>query len=81
MLASLRATPAADPMHPVMAAGDPERAALARHRDHGIALPSALVQTLRELCARAGCAWHLEPALDRASPSPTERGPEPHRPR
>jgi len=62
MLGRLRATPAADPARPVLAAGDPERAALSRARTHGVALPRALVASLREVAARAGCAWVLGPA-------------------
>ena len=60
MCARLRATPPVDPARPVMAAGDPERAALARSRAEGVPLPAALVDALRGLAARAGCAWHLE---------------------
>ena len=77
MLGRLRATPPIDPMCPVMAAGDPERTALARHREDGIALPSALLGALRELASRAGCAWLLDtgdPTDPSASTARTERG-------
>lgn len=62
MLARLRATPAADPRRPVLAAGDPERAALARSRERGVELPAALVDALRALADRCDCDWHLSPA-------------------
>jgi LDH2 family malate/lactate/ureidoglycolate dehydrogenase len=61
MLGRLRATPAADPLRPVLAAGDPERAALARAREHGVVLPRALVEALRGVADRAKCPWVLGP--------------------
>ena len=60
MLDRLRATPAADPSQPVLAAGDPERAALKRSRELGIEIPHSLVAALREIARRADCPWVLE---------------------
>jgi len=61
LTARVRATPALDAAQPVLSAGDPERAALAAAREHGVALPGALVQALEAVSARAGCSWHLDP--------------------
>lgn len=59
MLDRLRATPAADPDQPVLAAGDPERAALKRSRELGIEVPRSLMTALREVARRADCPWIL----------------------
>ncbi len=59
MCVRLRATPPVDPARPVRVAGDPERAALARSRAEGVPLPLALVDALRGVASRAGCAWCL----------------------
>lgn len=62
MCARLRATPPVDPARPVRVPGDPERDALARSRVEGVPLPLALVDALRGVVARAGCAWCLHGA-------------------
>jgi len=55
----LRATPPADPAHPVLVAGDPEVAARTRQLSEGIPIPARLQQLVRDICARCGAPYQL----------------------
>ncbi len=60
LIDSLRATrPLADDT-PVMVAGDPERKAMAKHRDEGIAVPPNMKEKIRALAIESGASWLLE---------------------
>lgn len=56
LAAALRGSRPADPAQPVLIAGDPETAAIARRRADGIPLPDSLVALLRGVAERAGAA-------------------------
>ena len=60
LLDMLRATPPADPAQPVMVAGDPEYAAHAERKTHGIPMTETLFEELRDVCRRAGAPFILE---------------------
>jgi LDH2 family malate/lactate/ureidoglycolate dehydrogenase len=53
---ALRGSRPADAARPVMVAGDPETAAMARRRAEGIPLPDSLVAQIRAVAERAGAA-------------------------
>jgi LDH2 family malate/lactate/ureidoglycolate dehydrogenase len=56
---TLRATPAIDPGHPVMVAGDPERQRAAIRLQSGIPIAPGLLTQLRQVAAASGAAWVL----------------------
>lgn len=56
LAAALRGSRAAEPSQPVLIAGDPETAAMARRRAEGIPLPDSLIGMLRGVAERAGAA-------------------------
>ncbi|MGT2509334.1 Ldh family oxidoreductase [Cupriavidus basilensis] len=55
----LHATPPADPAAPVLVPGDPEETTRAERLRHGVPLPEALVQQIREVSRRAGAPDRL----------------------
>ena len=55
----LHATPAVDPVAPVLVPGDPEAAARQRRLREGIPLPESLREKLRGVCERSGVAFIL----------------------
>jgi LDH2 family malate/lactate/ureidoglycolate dehydrogenase len=57
---SLRATRPADPAHPVMVAGDPERRNAAQRRQSGIPVGPGLLAQVRKVAEAAGAEWVLE---------------------
>ena len=56
----LHAVPPADPALPVLVPGDPEAMEREKRLRDGIPLPAALVEKLREVCARCGANFLLE---------------------
>lgn len=56
---SLRATRPADPAHPVMVAGDPERRNAAQRRQSGIPVGPGLLAQVRKVAEAAGAEWVL----------------------
>jgi LDH2 family malate/lactate/ureidoglycolate dehydrogenase len=60
VLDTLRRTCPADPAHPVLIPGDPERASRAERLEQGIPMPESLVEKIEEIAARAGAERVLE---------------------
>jgi LDH2 family malate/lactate/ureidoglycolate dehydrogenase len=58
----LRGVAPADPARPVLIPGDPEKAARAERLAGGIPIPESLERHLREIAARAGAPFLLQPA-------------------
>ena len=56
---AMRATRPADPAHPVMVAGDPERQAAARRRAESIPVGANLLASIRGIAEESGAAWLL----------------------
>jgi len=54
MLDALRASRPLDPAQPVLVHGDPERAAIVERERHGIPVPEALAEQLREVARNCG---------------------------
>jgi len=65
----LHATRPADPAWPVLVPGDPEAAQQAERRRHGVPLPGALAQQIRDIAARAGVADVLQPSPSQGAPA------------
>jgi LDH2 family malate/lactate/ureidoglycolate dehydrogenase len=63
ILDTLRAEPAASPDRPVLVAGDEERRVRAERLTAGIPVSAALREQLREVCARTGTVFLLEPQI------------------
>ena len=61
MVDGLRATRPLDPQHPVLVAGDPERAREADRLARGVPLPAAFEAQLRGVAERLGAPFVLEP--------------------
>ena len=59
LIDTMRATPPADPDRPVLIPGDPERAARADRLQHGIPVPPALAEKIREIAEAAGAPFLL----------------------
>lgn len=57
----LRRTPPTDPELPVLVPGDPEEAAREHREREGVPIADALHRQLREVCARAGAPFLLDP--------------------
>lgn len=60
LIDSLRATKPLGGAAPVMVAGDPERRAMARHREKGIEVAPNMKEKIRALADEAGAPWMLE---------------------
>ncbi|MGH7042819.1 MAG: Ldh family oxidoreductase, partial [Acetobacteraceae bacterium] len=60
-LGDLRGTPPADPEHPVMVAGDPQRATAARRMQEGIPVGPGLLAQVRQIAQAAAAPWLMEP--------------------
>jgi LDH2 family malate/lactate/ureidoglycolate dehydrogenase len=58
----LHATRPADPAKPVLVPGEPEEASRAKRLVKGIPMPESLVQHMRDVAARAGVEYVLQPA-------------------
>jgi LDH2 family malate/lactate/ureidoglycolate dehydrogenase len=60
LIDTMRATKPADPAQPVLVPGDPERAARDDRLRHGIPVPPALAEKVREIAASAGAPYLLD---------------------
>ena len=56
---AMRATPPADPAHPVMVAGDPERRHAAQRLKDGIPVGANLLASVRRVAEESGAPWLL----------------------
>nr|WP_240457996.1 Ldh family oxidoreductase [Halomonas socia] len=60
LVTTLRQTPAADPMHPVLMPGDIENATERERRTEGVPLAPELIKQLRELASAVGVQFYLD---------------------
>jgi LDH2 family malate/lactate/ureidoglycolate dehydrogenase len=74
VLDTLHRTPPADPALPVLVAGDPEAAARALREGGPLPVPVALADQIRDICARCGARFLLEPGAPPPAPPHASRG-------
>ena len=63
MVELLHATPPLDPDRPVLVPGEPEEMSRRHRREHGIPLPTDLVDEIRAICGRHGASFNLGDAV------------------